>query len=140
MDLITGFQLSAPPKVIPWRINNLELEDLFDGYALKKVKHGYYTLKCEPLQGLHCVLGFHLHEYDVLTELEFFKPLQSEADIAPLYAEFQHHFETEFGPPKKTEMGTEGFPSYEWTLPGAKIIHLVRERFGPEQRMRIIRQ
>ena len=139
MDLTSGFPLTAPLKFIPWRISNLELEDLFDGYALKKVKHGYYTLKCEPLPGLHCVLGFHLHEYDVLTELEFFKTLQSEADIAASYADFQRHFETTFGPPTKTEKGAEGFPAYEWILPGARIIHLVRERFGPEELMRIIK-
>ena len=140
MDLTKGFQLTAPPKFIPWRITNLELEDLLDGYALKKVKRGYYTLKCEPLQGLNCALGFHLHEYDVLTELEFFKSLQSEADIPASYADFQRHFEAAFGPPTKTRDGADGFPVHEWHLSGANIIHFVRNRFGLEEHMRIIKQ
>ena len=140
MDLTKGFQITTPPKFIPWRITNFELEDLFDGFALKKVKRGYYALKCEPLPGLHCFLGFHLHEYDVLTEFEFFAEHRTEADITASYAEFQRHFESTFGPPTKTEKGSEGFLSHEWLIPGARIIHLVKERFGPEERMRIVKQ
>lgn len=138
-DLTKGLQLTTPPKFVPWRIRDLELEDLFDGFALKKVKRGYYTLKCEPLPGLHCSLGFHLHEFDVLTEFEFFVLWKDENEIKESYAAFQNSFEKAFGPPTKTSTGSEGFPSHEWTVPGARIIHLVRERHGPEELMRITR-
>jgi hypothetical protein len=140
MDLANGFQLKTPPKFVPWRIRDLELEDLFDGFALKKVKRGYYTLKCEPISGLHCFLGFHLHEFDVLTELEFFVLLTDEAKIKQSYEMFQRHFEAEFGKPSKTTSGTEGFPSHEWLVLGARIIHLVRERHGPEELLRITKR
>jgi len=139
MDLTQGFQLTKPPKFVAWRLRNLELEDLFDGFALRKVKRGYYTLKCEPLPGLHCFLGFHLHEFDVLTELEFYAELKSESELADSFEMFQSHFEAEFGRPTKTTPGTEGFPSHEWLVPGATITHFVRERFGPEEIMRIRR-
>ena len=138
-DLRKGLQLSSPAKFVPWGLRNLELEDLFDGFPLKKVKRGYYVLGCEPLPGLNCMLGFHLHEYDVLTEFEFYMVLKSEEQIKDSYATFQHHFETAFGSPTKTNKGTEGFEDHEWLVPGARIIHLVRERFGPEQLARITR-
>ena len=132
--------MMTPPKFVPWRLTDLQLEDLFDGFALRKVKREYYTLKCEPLSGLYCYLGFHLHEYGVLTELEFYVEHRNESEIAQSFANFQRHFEDEFGTPTKTTKGDEGFPSHEWFLPGARIIHLVRERFGPEELMRIVRQ
>ena len=140
MELTKGLQLTNPPKFVPWRIRDLELEDLFEGFALKKVKRGYYTLNCEPLPCLHCFLGFHLHEFDVLTEFEFFVLLKDEAETKESYALFQRHFEKEFGPPTKTTTGSEGFPSHEWIVPGARIVHLVRERHGQEELMRITRR
>jgi len=136
-DLTKGIQLTTPPKFVPWRISDLELEDLFNGFALKKVKRGYYTLKCEPLPSLHCHIGFHLHQYDVLTQFEFFVMRNSHDEIKDTFAMFQKSFEVAFGPSTKTSTGPEGFPSHEWTVPGARIIHLVRERHGPEEIMTI---
>ena len=140
MDLTKGFIIKTPSKFVPWRIRDLELEDLFDGFPLKKVKRGYYTIKCEPLSGLHCIVGFHLHEYNVLSEFEFFKEMKDFLELEHSYAAFQNHFEAEFGPPTKTTKGAEGFPSHEWIVPGARIYHLVRERWGPEEMMRIRRR
>ena len=31
------------------------------------------------------------------------------------------------------------FPTHEWLVPGARIVHLVQDRFGPEEHMRIKR-
>jgi hypothetical protein len=140
MELTKGLQLHAPPKFVPWRIRDLELEDLFDGFALKKVKRGYYTLKCEPFSGLYCFLGFHLHKFDVLTEFEFYVLMKDLDEIKKSYEMFQRHFEVEFGKPSKTTYGTEGFPSHEWVVPGATIIHIVRERHGPEELLTITRR
>jgi len=53
------------------------------------------------------------------------------------YQDFQQHFENVFGKPSKTENGREGFPSHEWLVPGARIVHYVFDRFGPEEHMRI---
>ena len=137
MNLVRGFHLYAPDKLITWRLRDLELEDLLDGHPLKKIKKEYYTLSCEPLIGLHCVVGFHLHKYSVLSELEFFMNFKSFDELPRSYQVFQSHFETEFGSPTKTEKGNEGFLFHEWLVPGARIVHHVFDRFGPEQRMRI---
>ena len=137
MNLVRGFKLYAPDKLIPWRLRDLELEDLLDGHPLKKIKKEYYTLSCEPLTGLHCVVGFHLYKYGVLSELELFMNLRSFDELPKSYEAFQTHFEAEFGSPTKTEKGNEGFPSHEWLVPGARITHFVFDRFGPEEHMRI---
>jgi hypothetical protein len=44
-----------------------------------------------------------------------------------------------FGAPTTKKDGSEGFSSFEWKLPGARIVHYVFDRFGPEEHMRIQR-
>ena len=140
MDLTSGFQIHSPTKFIPWRLRELELEDLLDGKPLRKIRRGYYTLDCEPLPDLHCILGFHLHRFDVFTELEFSKNMRSFDELSDNYDCFQRHFEDVFGRPATTGTGNEGFPSHEWDLPGARIVHHVVDRFGPEEHMRITKK
>jgi hypothetical protein len=41
MDLTSGFQIHSPSKFIPWRLRDLELEDLLDGKPLRKVRRGF---------------------------------------------------------------------------------------------------
>jgi len=135
MNLEKGFQLTDPNKFVPWRITALELEGLFDRKALKKVTKGYYTIDCEPLPGLFCVLGFHLRQFNVLTELEFFR--RDYSNQKKSYEEFQERFEAVFGKPSKTAGGSEGYPTHEWDVPGAVIFHYIFDRFGPEEHMRI---
>lgn len=85
-------------------------------------------------------LGFHFkpRKDGTLHELEFFR--RSYQDQEKSYNEFQHHFETAFGPPTETKPGPEGFPSHTWRLRGATIKHYVFDRFGPEEHMRIQHQ
>ena len=136
MDLSAGFPITAPPIVVPWLVNSVELERILAGTGFNKITAGYYTLECEPLPGLRCKLGFHLHNTgDSLTELEFFR--NSYSDQKASFAEFQQHFESAFGRPTNETPGRCGFPSYVWKLPVAQIVHNVVDRFGPEEHMRI---
>lgn len=133
MDLTKGIQLTSPNKFVPWGIDALGLQDLFDDKPIKKITKGYYTIDCEPLPDLFCVLGFHLHQYDVLTELEFFR--RNYSDPKASYEDFQQHFEAVLGMPTKTTEGYEGYPRHEWAISGAVVVHYIIDRFGPEEHM-----
>jgi hypothetical protein len=135
MNLSRGFQIATPPIFIPWLTDAAGVEKLLGGTAFKKVTAGYYTLDCEPLPGLRCLLGLHLHQTGRFSELEFFRASYENQKAS--FDEFQKHFETVFGLPTIKKEGSEGFPSYEWRLDGARIVHYVFDRFGPEEHMRI---
>ena len=140
MDLREGFRLDDPPVFVPWAVTDAGLRRLLSERGLRHVPKGYYVLSgCQSLGGLRCELGFHFvpRGGDRLEELEFFR--RSYADQAASFHEFQVYFEAAFGPPTSTRAGPEGFPTHEWVLPGARIIHLVQDRFGPEEHMRIRR-
>jgi len=136
MDLTKGFTIRSPALFIPWEATDADLTAIFKKYPLKHVTRGYFTIECEPFAGLYCALGFHLHEFKVLTELEFFR--ESYPDQKKSYDEFQSHLETAFGPPTHTEQGSEGFSTHVWTVPGARIVHRIFDRFGPEEHVRIV--
>lgn len=135
MNLSRGFQLSDPSIFVPWLSDNPDIERLLGGTPFRRVTRGYYTLECEPLPDLKCLIGFHTHKTGKLTELEFFR--RSYEDQEASFKEFQTHFESTFGKPTGRSEGNEGFPNYEWNLEGARIIHYVYDRFGPEEHMRI---
>jgi hypothetical protein len=84
-------------------------------------------------------LGFHFYPRGDggLVEVEFFRT--SYLDLAASYQEFQYHLEATFGRPVTTTAGSAGFPSHIWRFPGADVIHVVQERFGPEEHVRIKR-
>jgi hypothetical protein len=138
MDLTIGFQLDDPRTFIPWEITQADLQRCL-GNRLRKVTHGYFTISCSTLNGMSHELGFHFEprHSDHLTELEFFR--RSYRDQVSSFRDFQTHFEEAFGPPTRQTDGTEGFPSYEWVVPGARIVHFVIDRFGPEEHMRVQR-
>jgi hypothetical protein len=138
MDLRVGFTLEDPPVTIPWTVTVADLRRLMDG-RLREVTLGYFTATCRSLGGMEHELGFHFvpRGGDRLDELEFFR--RSYADRQASFEEFQRHFEAAFGPPHRTGPGTEGFPSHEWTVSGATIVHFVIDRFGPEEHLRIRR-
>ena len=137
MDLSRGFQIADPAIFIPWLTDASGQERLLSGTKFKKVTAGYYTLDCEPLPGLRCLLGLHSHQTGRLTEREFFR--SSYEDQRASFDEFQRCFEAVFGAPTTKKDGSEGFSSFEWKLPGARIVHYVFDRFGPEEHMRIQR-
>ena len=139
MDISEGFQIEEPDVFVPWGVSEAELSDLL-GSHLRHVTDGYYTVSCHSLGGMKHELGFHFEprHNGKLHELEFFR--RSYADQAGSYKQFQRHFEQAFGPPDRTEPGTEGFASHEWHRPGAVIRHYVFDRFGPEEHMRIRRR
>ncbi len=141
MDLREGFQLDDPLVFVPWTVTDAGLRRLLWERGLRRVTTGYYVLSdCLSLGGLRCELGFHFvpRGGDRLDELEFFR--RAYPDQAASFREFQECFERAFGPPTATRPGDEGFPSHEWAVPGARIVHYVIERFGPEEHMRIQRR
>jgi len=138
VDLRGGFTIDEPAVMVSWTVSEQELSGLL-GTALRHVTDKYWTARVRVLNGLSCNIGFHFRDVrGRLSELEFFR--DSYADQAGSFDEFQRHFEAEFGPATEHQPGTEGFPSYRWLVPGAEIIHLVFDRFGPEEHMRIRRR
>jgi hypothetical protein len=67
-------------------------------------------------------------------ELEFFETDRSLDDSFTL---FQNHLESKFGKATSVGSGTEGFPDYRWQITTVMIEHIVREHFGPAERLRI---
>lgn len=139
MDLRTGFKLEDPNVLVPWSVSEAELRALLAPHGLRQVTTAYFTISCRSLGGLQHELGFHFKPRagDRLDELEFFRRTYS--DDAASFREFQLHLERTFGPPTATRDGGAGFPSHEWQVPGADIIHLVQYRFGLEEHVRIRR-
>jgi hypothetical protein len=138
VDLRDGFHIDEPAVAVPWSVSESELAGLL-GSVLRHVTDKYWTARVRVLGGLSCNLGFHFRgDRGELSELEFFR--DSYADQAESFDDFQRHFETAFGPPTEKHVGSEGFPSYRWLVPGAEIIHLIFDRFGPEEHMRIRRR
>ena len=137
MDLGAGFQIEQPPVFVPWRVTEAELLGLLPG--LRHVTDGYYTTECVSLGGLTHLLGFHFEPRlgGRLVELEFFR--RAYPDLKQSFDDFQAHLEATFGPPTDTAAGTwdEAMPAARWLQGGASITHLVMDRFGPEERVRI---
>jgi hypothetical protein len=137
MDIRFGFTLDAPSITVPWDSSESDLQRLV-GSRLRYVTTGYWAAPVEALGGLRCQLGFHFDkDRGLLEELEFFRA--SYTDPQSSFDEFQAHFERVFGKPTETADGREGFPSYRWIVSGVEISHLVRDRFGPEEHMRVRR-
>jgi len=139
MDIREGFQIERPALIIPWGTSEAEFQQTFSELNLRCVTHGYFTADCTVLEGLPIKLGFHFYPRGRgrLTELEFFR--SSYRDLAASYREFQEHLEITFGPPTMTTGDSGSFPAHTWRLPGADVVHLVLDRFGPEEHVRIKR-
>lgn len=139
MDLSTGFQIEQPKIFVPWKISETQLQQGFGGLRLRRVTDGYFTTHCTSLGGLSHDLGFHFYPPGDggLIELEFFR--SSYPDLASSYEQFQRHIEATFGQPTITTLGSAGFPLHTWRFLGADVVHFVRERFGPEEHIRIKR-
>jgi hypothetical protein len=137
INLCEGFRIEEPSLLVPWKIRESRLKQLFHDHSLRHVTAGYYTTSCTSLGGLAHELGFHFHPRGggVLIELEFFR--RAYPDLSASYLEFQQHLEFTFGPPTTTSPGTEGLPSHSWSVPCASIRHFVFDRFGPEEHVRI---
>ena len=139
MNINQGYQIDEPNVLIPWDIDEHTLVKVFDGYDIKHVTIGYYTISCKSLNGLECMIGFHFEprKNGQLNELEFFRTDYNDPEKS--FTEFQSYFEKEFGKPSSENMGNERFKNYAWNLEGAQIVHFVFDRFGPEEHMRIKR-
>jgi hypothetical protein len=137
INLCEGFRIEEPSLLVPWKIRESQLTQLFLDHPLRHVTAGYYTTSCTSLCGLAHMLGFHFHPRrgGVLVELEFFR--RAYPDMSASYREFQQHLESTFGSPTSTTPGNEGFPSCTWSVPGATVRHFVFDRFGPEEHVRI---
>ena len=136
MDISVTFPLVEPAVSVPWGISEPDLVALL-GSRLRRVTTGYLTMTCKALPGPEHELGFHFEPRSngKLVELEFFR--RSYKDQAGSYAQFQEAFERAFGPPTNVAPGAEGFPTAEWRFGRIAIRHLVMDRFGPEEHMRI---
>jgi hypothetical protein len=137
MDLRQGLTIEQPAVTVPWSVSEDELRRLF-AFQLHYVTDKYWTTSVRVLGNLSCRLGFHFRgPRGQLSELEFFRDAYVDQHVS--FDEFQTHFEAAFGAPDETRPGTAGFLTHRWLFPGGEIIHLVYERFGPEEHMRIRR-
>ena len=137
MNLKEGFQIFDPPVFIPWDISESKLKTIVPEDALNYVTRGYYTVKCEPLPGVKCHLGFHFRNSSKLNELQFFRTAYP--DLTASFTEFQSAAEAAFGKPTHSTQGSDGFLDHEWRIPGAKVYHYIFDRFGLEEHMKIVR-
>ncbi|MGE0268889.1 MAG: hypothetical protein AB7S78_10605 [Candidatus Omnitrophota bacterium] len=140
MDIRNGFQIDKPSLFIPWNIKEDLFVEIFENnkVTLNHVTEGYYAKSyCESLGGLKHNLGFHFEprRKGLLKELEFFR--SSYIDLDKSFKEFNDYFEKEFGEPKISKIGKDGYPYNEWRLPGSVIYHSIFNRFGPEEHLRI---
>jgi hypothetical protein len=138
MDINEGIQIDEPGVFVPWGIGEEKLVALFNGENLEHITDGYYAIKCTLFNSLTCMLGFHFEPNlnGNLSELEFFR--SSYDDQKGSFNEFQKYFVQQFGKPTNTNQGSkEGFNDYEWVIDDIKIIHLIYNRFGPEEHMRV---
>ncbi len=135
-----GLTLEDPEYHIEWRIAQSAFLASFPEDRLKQVNAAYYTAKCVSHHGLHCMVGFHFGRFPrqskelLLYQLEFFR--DSAMDLRASYEDFQQHFEATYGPGEIVQHSL-GFPIYRWQITGAEIRHLVQERFGLEEHLRI---
>jgi hypothetical protein len=133
----TGFPIEVPALIVPWHINEHVLVQLL-GKRLRHVTHGYYTTACTALAGLQIQLGFHFEPRrdGILREFEVFRGVSH--DLQQSYSEFQHHLVRLLGKPATTGSdGGTGFDSHEWRGVGYRVVHLVKDRFGPEEHVRV---
>ncbi len=137
MNIYKGIQIDAPNIFVPWAISENKLVELFKGKNLKHITEGYDTIKCSLFNGLNCIVGFHFDSRlnGHISEFEFFR--SNYDDQQGSFDEFQKYFVQTFGMPTITTPGYEGFNNHEWIFDNIKIIHLVYDRFGPEEHMRI---
>ena len=137
MNLLDAFPIEHPAVSVPWGVTEEQLLGILASASARRVTREYITLPVRILGGLDCMLGFHFRDNGCLSELEFFRTAYT--DQRASYEEFQRHFEQALGPPSRTQAGDEGFPSHEWYVPGARVVHYVFDRFGPEEHMRVQR-
>jgi hypothetical protein len=136
MDLQRGFEIEDPRCFVEWGISVARLRELLP--SSREVTQGYWTLDVTSLSGLRHTLGFHFDPPNggALVELEFFR---GGVELAASYAAFQQHLVATFGPPTRSSAGDNGFASHRWDVEGIEIRHLVVDRFGPEEHVRIRR-
>jgi hypothetical protein len=72
----------------------------------------------------------------VLIEFEIF--LLDQTALGRSYALVQRHLEQTFGRPTSTTEGLEGYQNHKWKAGRVEIRHLVRDRFGPEEKTQFI--
>ena len=136
VDLARGFEIEDPSMVVPWGITADQFRDLLP--SAREVTVGYQTHEVVSLGGLRHMLGFHFEPRTSdgqLVELELFR--KSYPDQKASFQEFQEHLEATFGRGWERVPGSEGLPSYRWTIDGAEILHYLFDRFGPEEHVRI---
>lgn len=137
MDIRAGFQIEDPPVFVPWGLDEGGVRALLPNGHM--VTDGYYVVECSSLGGLRHRLGFHFEPRvgGKLVELEFFRG--EPADLQQSYDDFQTRLEATFGPPSKTSRGTweRRMATHRWARGRITVTHLVYDRFGPEEHVRI---
>lgn len=139
MDLTHGLRIEDPPVFIPWTLRREELRGILAAHGLRDVAPGYFALHCTALEGMRVVAGFHFTPGRAgrLSGLNLSVP---GGDVSGEgVAEMQRHLELAFGPPTRSRRGGSGFPTHEWERSGARVRHEVAGRFGPEERVLILR-
>jgi hypothetical protein len=140
MDILSGFQLEKPQVLVGWGISEEQLQELFRGSELRRVKDGYFFIRCTALCGLSHNVGFRFIPRINGSLVAFELAGNGCGSLEDSYREFQNHLETTFGRPTDTSLGAEGFPTNIWHIEDIQIIHAVQEHFGPAEQLRITKR
>jgi hypothetical protein len=111
MDILSGFQLEKPQVLVGWGISEEQLQELFRGSELRRVKDGYFFIRCTALCGLSHNVGFRFIPRINGSLVAFELAGNGCGSLEDSYREFQNHLETTFGRPTDTSLGAEGFPT-----------------------------
>ena len=139
MYLSDGLQIDSPAVVVPWLISEDALQQLLPDSSLRRVTTGYYTLRARVWGGIELVVGFHFdpRRGGSLREFEIFRPNPDEMTDQESYRELQDVLETRLGPPTESVGETGNYPSAAWYDSEYSVRHLVQNRFGDEEILRI---
>ncbi len=142
-----GLTLEQPELRIRWGIRPRALQAVFEEAApsagLKRVTAGYYVVRCTALRGLRTMMGFHFQPQSddgTLVEVEFFD--NGLTELRASFSLYQDHLEKTFGRPSRVSANSRSaeFRSYLWWRGRVRVSQWVRDRFGPEEHVRVFRR
>lgn len=137
MDLGAGYELEEPAVTIPWFARPDDVRRLVPD--VEEVTEGYDVVDVVSLGGLRHALGLHYRprRNGRLVEFEIFR--REPIDVQVSFEEFQSHLEVVFGPPTTSRPAGPDRPRHRWRFGTIDVVHLIQDRFGPEEHLRIRR-
>jgi hypothetical protein len=134
-----GFALESPAIVVPWLISETDLAALLSDERLKRVTGGYHTFETTVWDGLGLTIGFHFTPRvgGELREFEVFRTDPYVLSDQASFAELQSRLEARLGNPSESSGVDSRYPSAMWFEDSYAVTHLLQNRFGDEEILRV---